>query len=74
VASWHTPIDGSAIWRDITTEIEGKTINGTYAFSDWMITVKSLHGKKSKQLDGSNPVRLARQMLAELAQGLTDDE
>jgi hypothetical protein len=70
----RTPIGGSAIWRDITTEIEGKTVTGTYAFSDWMITVKALRGNKSKQLDGSNPESLARQMLAELVQGTADDE
>ena len=70
----RTPIGGSAIWRDITTEIEGKTVTGTYAFSDWMITVKALRGHKSKRLDGSNPQSLARQMLAELVQGTADDE
>ena len=63
----HTPIDESAVWRDVTIEIEATTITGTYAFSDWMITVKSPYGNKSKQLDGSNPESLARQMLAELA-------
>jgi hypothetical protein len=60
-------MDDPAVWREIAIKFNGKTITGTYSYSDWMVTVRSLHGNKSTQLNRSNPLSLARRMLRELA-------
>ena len=55
-------------WQDVTIVFNGKTITGSYASSDWMITLKAQIGSKSMSLDGSDPISLAENMLLELAQ------
>jgi hypothetical protein len=64
----HSP----AVWREITIILNGERLTGTYSCSDWMVTVRSQHGNKSTQLDGSSPLDLARLMLRELAQAHGD--
>jgi hypothetical protein len=57
--------------HEVTIEIVGRTVSGTYSTWAGIITVSTAHGSKSKQIGGSSSnlalKALARIMLRELA-------
>lgn len=58
--------------HQVTVEIDGHRITGTYSVWDGMITVSTIHGSKTTQVSGSGSEIalkwLARIMMRELAQ------
>ena len=57
---------GLEIWREITSEYNGKAIKGSFKFLDG-VTVRTLHGSKAAQVRGQTPEQLAKTLLRELA-------
>ncbi len=55
------------VWRVVTTEFEGRVIEGRYATEDDMVKVNSVWGSKSIQIGDSPPYVLAQFLLRELA-------
>src|SRR5262249_8632311 len=58
---------GLEIWREITSEYNGRAINGSFKFLDGVVTVRTLHGSKAAQVRGQTPEQLAKALLRELA-------
>src|SRR5262245_2861039 len=58
---------GLEIWREITTEYNGRLIKGSFKFLDGVVTVRTLHGSKAAQVRGQTPEQLAKTLLRELA-------
>jgi hypothetical protein len=58
---------GLEIWREITTEYNGRAIKGSFKFLDDVVTVRTLHGSKAAQVRGQTPEQLAKALLRELA-------
>jgi hypothetical protein len=56
-----------AAWREVTTEINGRKIRGSYTTHKGMVTVRSADGTKSTKIGGSAPETLAQKLLRELA-------
>ena len=55
------------IWREITTEYNGRAIKGSFKFLDGVVTVRTLRGSKAAQVRGQTPEQLAKTLLRELA-------
>jgi hypothetical protein len=55
------------VWNQITTEYYGRRVYGSYVIEDETLTVKTPRGEQGARLRGSNPYRLAEQLLRELA-------
>jgi hypothetical protein len=55
------------VWSVVTTELEGRVIEGRYATEDEMVKVNSVWGSKATQIGGSPPYVLAQFLLRELA-------
>jgi hypothetical protein len=55
------------VWKLITTECDGRLVNGSYAVEDAMVKVKTWRGEKTIQVDSSNPIWAAGRLLHELA-------
>ena len=66
-----TPPKGIVSQEDVTIQIDGRTITGTYSFCAGMLTVTTARGNKSMYLNGPGSpgafMALARSMLRELA-------
>jgi hypothetical protein len=58
---------GLEIWREITTEYNGRAIKGSFKFLDGVVTVRTLRGSKAAQVRGQTPEQLAKTLLRELA-------
>jgi hypothetical protein len=58
---------GLEIWREITTEYNGRAIKGSFKFLDGVVTVRTLRGTKAAQVRGQTPEQLAKTLLRELA-------
>jgi len=58
---------GLEIWREITTEYNGRAIKGSFKFLDGVVTVRTLHGSKAAQVRDQTPKQLAKILLRELA-------
>jgi hypothetical protein len=58
---------GLEIWREITTEYNGRAIKGSYKFLDGVVTVRTLRGTKAAQVRGQTPEQTAKTLLRELA-------
>ena len=58
---------GLEIWREITSEYNGRAIKGSFKFLDGVVTVRTLHGSKAAQVRGQTPEQLAKALLRELA-------
>jgi hypothetical protein len=48
---------GLEIWREITTEYNGRAIKGSFKFLDGVVTVRTLRGSKAAQVRGQTPER-----------------
>jgi hypothetical protein len=60
-------INNLMVWRIVTTELEGRVIEGRYATEDETVKVNSVWGSKSTQIGNSPPYVLAQFLLRELA-------
>jgi hypothetical protein len=60
---------GLEVWRDITTEYNGRVIKGSFKFLDGKVDVRTLHGSMTAQLGGQTPEEMAKTILRELARG-----
>jgi hypothetical protein len=58
---------GLEIWREITTEYNGRTIKGSFKYLDGAVTVRTPHGSKTTQVGGQTPEQMAKRLLRELA-------
>ena len=58
---------GLEVWREITTEYNGKIIKGSFKFIDGMVNVRTPHGSKTTQSGGHTPEQMAKTLLRELA-------
>ena len=58
---------GLEIWREITTEYNGRTIKGSFKYLDGVVTVRTPHGSKTSQSGGQTPEQMAKRLLRELA-------
>ena len=55
------------VWREITTEYNGKTIKGSFKVIDGIVNVRTPHGSKTTQSGGRTPEQIAKNLLRELA-------
>jgi hypothetical protein len=60
-------INSLMVWRVVTTELEGRVIEGRYATEDEMVKVNSVWGSNATQVGSSPPYMLAQSLLRELA-------
>ena len=58
---------GLEVWKEITTEYNGRNIKGSFKFIDGVVDVRTLYGSKTKQSGGDPPERIAKNLLRELA-------
>jgi hypothetical protein len=61
------PIMGLEVWREITTDYNGRAIKGSFKFIDGRVDVRTLYGSKTTQSGGHVPERIAKDLLRELA-------
>jgi hypothetical protein len=54
---------GLEIWREITTEYNGRAIKCSFKFLDGVVTVRTLRGSKAAQVRGQTPEQLAKTLL-----------
>ena len=55
---------GLEVWREITTEYNGRAIKGSFKFVDGRVDVRTLYGSKTAQSGGQVPERIAKDLLA----------
>jgi hypothetical protein len=55
------------LWREVTTEYNGRIIKGSFKFIDGKVDVRTRHGSKTDQLRGRTPEQVAKTLLRELA-------
>jgi len=55
------------LWREVTTEYNGRIIKGSFKFIDGKVDVRTQHGSKTDQLAGRTPEQVAKTLLRELA-------
>jgi hypothetical protein len=55
------------VWNQITTEFYGRRLCASYVIEEGMVTVKTPRGESRMLFGGSNPERVAEQLLRELA-------
>jgi hypothetical protein len=58
---------GLEVWKEITTEYNGRNIKGSFKFIDGMVDVRTPFGSKTTQSGGRPPERIAKDLLRELA-------
>ena len=58
---------GLEVWREITTEYNGRAIKGSFKFIDGRVDVRTLYGTKTSQSGGQSPERVAKNLLRVLA-------
>ena len=58
---------GLEVWREITTDYNGRAIKGSFKFIDGRVDVRTLYGSKTTQSGGHTPERIAKNLLRELA-------
>jgi hypothetical protein len=58
---------GLEVWREITTDYNGRAIKGSFKFIDGRVDVSTLYGSKTTQSGGHTPERIAKDLLRELA-------
>jgi hypothetical protein len=56
------------LWKEITTQFEGRPISGSYAIESGLLKVRTPHGEKTAQLGFLSPIFLAARLLRELAE------
>jgi hypothetical protein len=55
-------------WSAISTTVEGRKIEGEYALSGHLVKVRHDERERAADRGNSNPEKLARQLLRELAE------
>ena len=55
------------VWQQITVEISGHPLSGSFAVEDGIVKVKTLYGEKATQIGPFNSEWVARRLLEELA-------
>jgi hypothetical protein len=55
------------VWQQITVEISGRPLSGSYAVEDGIVKVKTKYGEKVTQIGSFNSEWVARRLLEELA-------
>jgi hypothetical protein len=58
---------GLEVWREITTEYNGKVIKGSFKFLDGKVNVRTQHGSMTAQVGGQSPEQMAQTILRNLA-------
>jgi len=58
---------GLEVWREITTEYNGRAIKGSFKFIDGVVNVRTPRGSKATQSSGLTPEQTAKNLLRELA-------
>jgi hypothetical protein len=58
---------GLTVWKEITTNFNGRAVTGSYAIEDGMVIVRTPQGQKATQLSGLSQIFLAARLLRELA-------
>ena len=58
---------GLEVWKEITTEYNGRNIKGSFKFVDGRVDVRTLYGSKTTQSGGHAPEQVAKKLLRELA-------
>jgi hypothetical protein len=58
---------GLEVWKEITTEYNGRSIKGSFKFIDGMVDVRTPYGSKTTQSDSRTPEQVAKNLLRELA-------
>ena len=58
---------GLEVWKEVTTEYNGRTIKGSFKFIDGQVNVRTPQGSKTTQTAGQIPERIAKELLRELA-------
>ncbi len=59
---------GLEVWKEITTEYNGRTIKGSFKFIDGVVNVRTPHGSKATASGGQTPPeQMAKRLLRELA-------
>ena len=53
------------VWKLITTEFNGRLVNGSYAVEDAMVKVKTWRGEKAIQGDSCNSIWVVGRLLYE---------
>jgi hypothetical protein len=57
------------VWREMTFGHRGRALTGSYAISAGRVFVKTAFGEKSAPIDHLPTMRLAQQLMIELADG-----
>ena len=60
-------VEKLTVWKLITTEFNGRLVNGSYAVEDAMVKVKTWRGEKAIQGDSCNSIWVAGRLLHDLA-------
>jgi hypothetical protein len=55
------------VWQQVTIEISGRPLTGSYALEDGIVKVKTRYGEKATQVGAFNSEWVARRLLEELA-------
>jgi glucose-6-phosphate dehydrogenase assembly protein OpcA len=55
------------VWTQITAELSGHPLRGSYAVEDEIVKVKTLYGEKATRIGSFNSEWVARRLLEELA-------
>jgi hypothetical protein len=55
------------VWHQVTVEISGHPVSGSYTVEDGIVKVKTLYGEKATQVGSFNSEWVARRLLEELA-------
>jgi hypothetical protein len=55
------------VWQQITVEISGHPLSGSYAVEDGIVKVKTQYGEKVTQIGPFNSEWVAKRLLEELA-------
>jgi hypothetical protein len=58
---------GLVVWREVTTEYNGRNIKGSFKFIDGMVIVRTPHGSKTTPSGGRTAEQTAKNVLRELA-------
>ena len=58
---------GLEVWKEVTTEYNGRNVKGSFKFVDGRVDVRTLYGSKTAQSSGQDPERIAKDLLRELA-------
>jgi hypothetical protein len=59
-------VEKLTVWKLITTEFNGRLVNGSYAVEDAMVKVKTWRGEKAIQGNSCNSISVAGALVARI--------